>query len=151
VKSSKSKVQSTVWHAAIAAVVMLAFTSLAGQDKGLKASNGWVKQPASGETEAMAFVTLQNPGMYEVNVTSAKTDAAGRVELRDASQSGDARLKPVTFINVPSYGRVDMTPAGVHLMLVGLKRPLKEGDTVALTLSTDMDITLDVTASVRGR
>jgi copper(I)-binding protein len=36
-------------------------------------------------------------------------------------------------------------------MLVELKRPLKEGDAVALTLSTDMDVTLDVTASVRGR
>jgi copper(I)-binding protein len=134
-----------------AIVGALASAMLSAQDSGVKASNGRVTLPGPGETEAMAFVTIENPGMYEVNVTSAKTDAAGRVELRDASQSGDARLKPVTFINVPSYGRVDMTPAGVHLMLVGLKRPLKEGDTVALTLSTDMDITLDVTASVRGR
>jgi copper(I)-binding protein len=154
VESSKRKVQSNfrrLVFAATAIVGTLASAIPAGQDKGVKASNAWVKLPAAGETEAMAFVTIENPGMYEVNVTSAKTDAAGRVQLRDAGQSGDARWKSVPFINVPAYGRVDMTPDGVYLMLVGLKRPLKEGDAVALTLSTDMDVTLDVTASVRGR
>jgi copper(I)-binding protein len=115
---------------------------LNGQDRGVKASNGWVKQPGAGETDAMAFVTIENPGMYEVNVTSAKTDASGKVLLRDGAQA-------VTFINVPPYGRVDMAPAGVHLLLMDLKRPLKEGDTIALTLSTDVDVTLDATAVVR--
>jgi periplasmic copper chaperone A len=121
---------------------MVAFASLAGQDKGVKASNGWVKQPVSGETQAMAFVTVENPGMYEVNITSAASDAAGKVEMRDVGQA-------VTFINVPPYGRVDMAPTGVHLMLIGVRRPLKEGDAVSLTLSTDADTTLNVEARVR--
>ncbi len=90
----------------------------------------------------MAFVTIENPGMYEVNVTSAKTDASGKVTLRDGGQA-------VTFINVPSYGRVDMAQAGVHLLLMDLKRPLKEGDTIALTLATDVDVTIEATAIVR--
>ena len=66
------------------------------------------------------------------------------MELRDGGQA-------VTFINVPAYGRVDMSATGVHLMLIGLRRALKTGDTVALTLSTDMDVTLNVTATVRGQ
>jgi copper(I)-binding protein len=122
---------------------------LSGQDRGVKASNARVTLPGPGETEAMAFVTIENPGMYEVNLVSATSDAAGKVELRDAGQSGDARLKPVTFINVPAYGRVDMSSTGVHLMLIGVKRPLTEGDTITLTLATDMDITLNVSAIVR--
>jgi copper(I)-binding protein len=151
VHSSKRKVQSKVRVVTIATAIAFACAALNAQDKGAKASNGWVKLPAPGQSDAMAFVTIENPGMYEINITSATADAAGTVELRDAGQSGEARLKPVAFINVPAYGRVDMTPSGVYLMLVGLKRPLKEGETVALRLSTDMDITLDVTASVRGR
>jgi len=115
---------------------------LNGQDRSVKASNGWVKQPAAGETEAMAFVTVENPGMYEINVTSAKADVAGKVELRDDGQT-------ITFITVPAYGRVDMAPKAVHLQLVGLKQPLKEGDTIALTLSTDVDVTLEASAIVR--
>jgi copper(I)-binding protein len=42
-----------------------------------------------------------------------------------------------------------MGPGGVYLLLVDLKRPLKEGDTVTLALSTDNAGTLEVTAIVR--
>src|SRR5215467_2116456 len=126
----------------MAAVLVVAPALLAGQDKGVKASNGWVKLPGAGETNATAFVTVENPGMYEVNITSAAADAAGKVELRDAGQA-------VTFIAVPAYGRVDMSPAGVHLVLLDMKRPIKEGDAVALTLATDSDLTLTVAAQVR--
>lgn len=112
------------------------------QDKRLTASNGWVKTPAATETQTTAFVAIENPGMYEVNVTSASADAAGKVELRDGERA-------VTFVNVPAYGSVEMTPAGAHLLLTGLKRPLKDGDTVTLTLLTDVDVTLTVQAPVR--
>jgi len=144
VPSSQCKVQSAAPFVAFATAVVLACATLAGQDKGVKASNGWVKLPAPGETQAMAFVTVENPGMYEVNITSASADAAGKVELRDAAQT-------VTFINVPPYGRVDMAPASVHLMLIGVKRSLKEGDAVALKLTTDVDVVLEVNALVRER
>jgi hypothetical protein len=136
------KVQSAAPLVALATAVVLACATLAGQDKGVKASNAWIRLPAGGDTEATAFVTIENPGMYEVNVTGAKSDAAGKVELRDGGQS-------VTFINVPPYGRVDMAPGGIHLLLIGLKQPLRGGDTVALVLSTDVDVTLTVSARVR--
>jgi copper(I)-binding protein len=82
-------------------------------------------------------------------VVSATADAAGKVELRDGGQTGDARLKPVEFISVPAYESIDMKPDSVHLMLLDLKRPLKEGDKVALTLATDNAGTLEVPAVVR--
>ena len=122
--------------------LLIASATLAAQDKKVTASDGWVKTPAGGDAQTMAFVSIENPGMYEVNVTSATSDAAAKVELRDGNQA-------VTFINVPAYGRVDMTPGGAHLQLTGLKRPLKDGDTVTLTLATDGDATLTVQASVR--
>ena len=124
-------------------LVAVATASLAGQDKRVTASDGWVKLPAAGETQAMAFVTIENPGMYEVNVTSATADAGAKVEFRDAG-------KPVDFITVPAYGRTDMTPGGVYLLVRDLKRALKEGDTVTLTLSTDVDVTLKVVVIVHG-
>ena len=128
-------------------VAALAFGSVSAQGR-ISASDGRVKLPAAGATQAMAFVTLENPTMYAIYVTSAAADAAGKVELRDAGQDGDARLKPVEFITVPAYGRVDMGATGVHLLLRDLKRPLKEGDAVALTLTTDVDVTLKLQAVV---
>lgn len=152
-ESSKRNVQCKVPCVVFAAMSIVALTLalLSAQDTGVKASNGWVKLPGAGETQAMAFVTIENPGMYEINVISAKSDAAGKVELRDAAQSGEAGGKAVTFITVPAYGRVDMSPAGVHLVLLDMKRPVKEGDTVTLTLATDSDAMLTVAAQVRTK
>jgi hypothetical protein len=130
------------WLVLAAVVVVSVFAG--AQDKGIKSSNAWVQLPASGATEAMAFVTVENAGMYEVNITSATADASGKVDLREGGQA-------VAFISVPAYGRVDMSATGVHLMLIGLKRTLKAGDTVMLTLATDMDVTLNVAASVRAQ
>ena len=138
-------------HAICAAVtlVVLLFTGLAAQGKRVAAAESWVKLPSPGETRAMAFVAIENPTMYGIYVTTATSNAAAKVELHDAGQSSDAREKPVEFISVPAYDRVDMRPGGLHLLLIDLKRPLKEGDTVALTLSTDNAGTLEVAAIVR--
>ena len=129
--------------------VSAALIMSAAQPKRVAATGGWVKLPAPGETQAMAFVAIENPTMYGIYVVSATADAAGRVELRDGGQSGDARLKPVEFISVPAYESIDMKPDSVHLMLLDLRRPLKEGDKVALTLATDNAGTLEIAAIVR--
>jgi periplasmic copper chaperone A len=138
--------------AAAAIVAVLSLTSpfvASAQGKRVAASGSWVKLPAAGQTQAMAFVAIENPTMYGIYVTSASTDAAAKVELRDGSQAGDARVKPVEFISVPAYESVDMGPNGPHLMLLDLKRSLKEGDKVSLALQTDNAGTLEVAAIVR--
>jgi copper(I)-binding protein len=147
----KDRAVTADWRTAGAAatLVMLLFTGLAAQGKRVAASDSWVKLPAAGESGAMAFVAIENPTMYGIYVTSATADAAGKVELRDGSQSGDARLKPIEFISVPAFDRVDMGPGSIHLVLIDLKRPLKEGDRVVLMLSTDNAGTLEVAATVR--
>jgi copper(I)-binding protein len=138
-------------RATIVAALLLALSSLgmAAQGKRVAASEGWVKLPSAGQTQAMAFVAIENPTMYGIYVTSASSDAAGKVELRDGSQGGDARLKPVEFISVPAYESLNMGPNGPHLMLLDLKRALKEGDRVSLALTTDNAGTLEVSAVVR--
>jgi len=137
--------------ATIVAALSLTLLSLgtAAQGKRVAASEGWVKLPSAGQTQAMAFVTIENPTMYGIYVTSASSDAAGKVDLRDGSQGADARLKAVEFLSVPAYESLDMAPNGPHLMLLDLKRTLKKGDKVSLALTTDNAGTLEVSAVVR--
>ena len=132
-----------IFLAAIATAV------LAGQEKRVSASDGWLKLPAAGETQAMAFANFENSTMYAVYLKSATADVAQKVELRDASLSGDAALKALEFVTVPAQDWAYMGPKGAHLLLMDLKRPLKEGDTVTLTLTTEIGDTLRVTATVK--
>src|SRR5688572_22148723 len=121
--------RTLVCAAALAATATIA----SGQAK-LGVSSPWVKAPAVGETMAMAFVTITNPGMYDVFLTSATTDAAGKVEFRDKSKGTDPRAQVVANVTVPAYGDLSMDENSVYLMLTDLKRPLKTGDSVMLTL-----------------
>jgi periplasmic copper chaperone A len=121
---------------------------LAGQapDK-VSASEGWIKTPAAGATMAMAFVEIENPTQYDVYLTTGTSDVAGKVEFRDASKGTQAQ----EFVIAPAYGTLSMDQKGVYVALVDLKRPLKEGDKVSLTLANQDGLKLQVAAAVRNQ
>jgi len=122
---------------------------MTGQGSELAASRGWVKLPAPGETTTTAFADVQNPTMYDVFLTSAVADVAGKIEYREMGPDGVSKPDAPKFVVAPAYGSLSMEPKGVYLLLLDLKRPLKEGDTVALTLTTDSGAALKVAAVVR--
>ena len=134
----------------LALILLYGFSSglasvLAQRGAALTASDGWVKLPAAGATNAMAFASVNNPGMYDAYLVSAASDAATKVELRDASKGTDA----VTDVTVPAHDALYMDEKGLHIALVGLKAPLKEGDTVAITLTTELGLKINVSAVVK--
>lgn len=130
-------------------LALLVVSAPALAQKVLSATSGWVKAPAAGETSAVAFVTVDNPTMYDVSVVSAASDAAAKVELRRAVKGTNPEL--VQFVGVPAYDSLRMTPDGILLRLVDLKKPLKVGDHVEISLTTDGDLVVSVTAEVREK
>lgn len=108
----------------------------------VSASDAWATESAADGTAAACLV-IGNPTMYDIYIVSATSDAAGKVELRD----GDTLVKEIT---VASFGSATLDPSGAHLKLSELKRPLKTGDTIELTLVTDGGITLVTTAVVKA-
>jgi copper(I)-binding protein len=103
-----------------------------------------VKPPADASSSTEAYVTIQNPTTYDIEVLGASSDAAGAVELRQAG-----RDTPLTGATVPAYGVLEMNADGVYLLLRDLRRRLGPGDTVTLTIATDV-AKLTVAAAVRN-
>ena len=95
-------------------------------------------------------MTIENPGMYDVYVTSASTDAAGTVQLR-APAAGGGPPAPIKEAVVPAYDSLEMTPTGPHLWVTDLKKALKAGDTITLVVVTDSGAALEVKADVRDK
>lgn len=130
--------------------LMLALTISVGiaadQGPAVSAADAWIAEPAAGATTAVAYLTVNNPTMYDVYVVSAATTAADKVELREGTGAAE---KVVTNITVAAYGFAELKAGVGHLALVGLKRPLKAGDTVDLTLKTDGGVTVVVAAAVK--
>lgn len=140
-----------VWSVAVFLALSAGVLIASGQSDRLAPSSAWVKAPASGDTAAMAFATIENPGMYEVFLTSATADVAAKVEFRDKSKGSDRQAQTVKFLTVPAYGNLSMAEDGVHLMLLDLKRPLREGDEVSLTLVAEDGTKFQLSAAVRTR
>ncbi|MDO8679319.1 MAG: copper chaperone PCu(A)C [Acidobacteriota bacterium] len=109
----------------------------------ITASDAWIAESGADGTAA-AYLSISNPTMYDIYVVKATSEAAGKIELRD----GDKSAKDIT---VPSYGSLELTAAGPHLMLMDVKQALKAGENVTLTLMTDGGVTIVTTAVVKAR
>lgn len=130
--------------AAIVAALLVA-VDLSAQAP-VTASSGWVMEPAAGATSTSAYAVIENPTMYEIYVTAVTTDAAASAEVADGPA---AAPKAVRELAVPAYGRTELKPDGVRILLKDLKKPLKAGDAVDLTLTTDGGVVIKLTAAVK--
>ena len=57
-------------------------------------------------------------------------------------------MKKVDFIDLPPDSRIQMKPGGYHVMLIGLKKPLKKGKLIHMTLVFEKSGELKVSAEV---
>lgn len=119
------------------AVVLLA---LAFVQKDPTASDAWAAAPANGSVAV--YATINNPTMYDVYLVSGKSESAGKVELINAD-------KPVSTITVPAYGSAELEPGAAFVRLSELKRELKAGDQLNVTVETDGGIAIAIAAIVK--
>ena len=96
----------------------------------------------SGAT-ASVYLRINNPTMYDIYVTSATSAAAGKVEI----YSGD---KAASDLTVSSYGTLELKAGETFLRLSDLKRALKAGESITVTMMTDGGVTIVATAVVKS-
>lgn len=91
-------------------------------------------------TGAVYFRGIRNSGPVSDRLLSARTPAAASVEIhRMQMLQGDVmQMRAVPALEIPAGATVDLKhgmPDGYHLMLIGLKAPLKDGDRFPITLN----------------
>ena len=93
----------------------------------------WVRATVAQQTSTGAFMRIRSA--EGARLVEVRSPAAQSVEIHSMTMQGDVmRMRRIDGLVLPAGGAVDLGPSGYHLMLVGLVRPLKAGDTVALTL-----------------
>lgn len=94
----------------------------------------WTRAAAAGG-QGVGYMTLNNLGAAADRLITARSPVARTVELHTHIRDGDVmRMRPVPAIDLPSLGEVRLQPGGLHIMLIGLTAPLRQGETVPLTL-----------------
>jgi copper(I)-binding protein len=100
--------------------------------------------PATG-----AFMVIKNAGDKDVKVVKADNPASKATELHThLNENGVMKMRPVAAIDVKSKGEAVLKPGGLHVMLIDMKAPMKEGDVVPITLTFDDGSSKKVDAKV---
>lgn len=101
----------------------------------IRIDHPWARPTVTGQPAGGGFVVLHNGANTTDRLLAVQTPAAERVELHHMQMDGDVmRMRQVDAIDLPAGATVRLEPGGLHLMLVGLKAPLKGGSRVPLTL-----------------
>jgi copper(I)-binding protein len=95
----------------------------------------WARATAPGATVAGGYMAIRNAGADADRLVGASSPASARVELHVHLKEGEVmRMREVKSLDVPANGAFELKPGGAHLMFIGIRQPLKEGDRVPVTL-----------------
>ncbi|MCW8107990.1 copper chaperone PCu(A)C [Alteromonas ponticola] len=104
-------------------------------------------------TTAAVYMTLENQSDKERQLNSVTVDKtlADEAQIHTTQMVGEmAKMREVKKgVTLPSHQAVQFMPGGHHIMLLGLKRPLKKGDSFMLTLLFDEGASHSVNVIVR--
>jgi copper(I)-binding protein len=120
----------------LAALALAACSGSGGATGGIAVSDAWARTSPMMERAGAAYMVLQNNGAAEDKLLSVESDVAKTIELHETKEmNGMMAMSPVPNIPVPSNGKAELKPGGLHVMLIDLNGELKAGDKVQLTLN----------------
>jgi periplasmic copper chaperone A len=117
----------------IAALLSLAACGRNGEPD-IQLGNAWAR-PTRGEVPGAVYVAIGNKGNAEDRLTGASTDRAAMAMVHESKLvDGVATMRMVGELVIPAGSRIEMIPGGTHIMLEGIRTPLKAGDSFELVL-----------------
>ena len=95
----------------------------------------WARATPDGAKTTAIYMLLTNNGTADAYLMGASSPDADRTEIHQTVVEGTVvAMKPVAHLDLEPGVPTALEEGGLHLMLIGLKHPLKDGDTVDVTL-----------------
>lgn len=111
----------------------IAFAAQAGGNE-VKVEQAWTRATAPGQDSAMVQAVITS--RQAVQLVGGSCACAERVELHSmVHEGGMMKMRQVEAVDLPAGEAVDLGAAGYHLMLMGLKQPIQDGQKLELTLT----------------
>ena len=117
----------------------------------LKIEHPWARASAGAAANGAAYMSIATSGTAADQLVKAASPVADKVELHTHILDGDVmRMRPVSGITVNVGEPAVLRPGGLHVMLIGLKEPLKQGSQFPLTLTFEKAGTVTVQVEVEA-
>jgi copper(I)-binding protein len=130
----------------LASILAIAVASRADAQK-IEVRDAFARATIGASMNGVVYLTVENRAAVPDRLLGATTPAAERAELHEHRRDGNVlRMRRLDAVEVAPHAAVEFRPGGTHVMLLGLKTPLKEGESFPLSLEfeTAGRITIEV-------
>ena len=87
-------------------------------------ADAWVRTTVAQQTTTAAYMTITSA--HGGKLVEASSPVAASAEVHEMKMAGDMmKMRAVDALPLPAGKPVELKPNGLHMMLVGLKAPLK--------------------------
>lgn len=116
----------------LAAGAVLAATGAADR---VSVVDPYVRLAPPGAQATAAFMVLRNEADKETALVKVDNPVSKISELHNhINDGGVMKMRQVKSIEIKAKGEAALKPGGYHVMMIELKAPMKEGDSIPLTL-----------------
>jgi periplasmic copper chaperone A len=96
-------------------------------------SEPWIRATVAAQKVTGAFMQVQSA--TPARLLGVQAEVAGRAELHEMAMDGQTmRMRRVDAIELPAGKMVNLASGGYHIMLMDLKRQVKQGEHIDLVL-----------------
>lgn len=127
-------------------LILLAVASIFAIATELRIDDIYARTSMKNAQNGAVFMTITNGLKRDMTIVSASSSVCSSTELHEhAHVDGMMVMRQVQNITIPSQSSVKLEPGGLHVMLMGLKKPLANGDKIDLELTFDTGTKLTIT------
>ncbi len=128
---------------------LLAPTAARAEDAAIVVTQAWARPTLKGTHTGAAYLTLINRGTAPDRLLGVSTPVAERSEIHeDVMKDGVMSMRPVAALTLAPGTTTALEPGRYHVMLMGVREPLKAGGSFPLTLTFENAGALEVMVAI---
>ncbi|HEX8956337.1 MAG TPA: copper chaperone PCu(A)C [Burkholderiaceae bacterium] len=134
----------------VALILMFFATASSAAPSAITVDHAHARATVPGQTTGAAYVDIENRGKADDKLLKISSPVAQSAEVHSMAMDGTImRMREVGQIDLKPAAKVAMAPnEGMHIMLIGLKQPLRPGQKIPLSLRFEKAGKIDVEAIV---
>jgi copper(I)-binding protein len=116
----------------------------------LEIGDPWARATPPTAPTGGGYLSIKNTGTTPDRLLSISSPAAETVQVHEMKMEGNVmRMREISGgLEIPPGATVTLAPGNLHLMMMGLKAPLKRGEKVPLSLVFEKAGKIDVELAV---
>lgn len=120
-------------RSALASIALASAAVIAAASPDVSLSHAWARATVPGQPAGAAYLDIRSA--TAAAVVEIRSDAAGIIEMHTTSHDRDVmRMRRVEQLLLPAGKTVSLGPGGTHVMLMDLRGPLRDGESIVLDL-----------------